>query len=78
MLRRGFRSSLACVCASSAKCWMNNSYQVVRRAGPQTTDRGRGRLTAAHVMMNAALLEHIWTSESWEMIFLTLDTGLAR
>jgi hypothetical protein len=28
----------------------------------------------AKVMTKAALLEHIWTSGSWLMIFLTLDT----
>lgn len=31
-------------------------------------------LTVAHVMTKAALLEHMAISESWPMIFLTLDT----
>lgn len=31
--------------------------------------------TAARVMMNAALLEHMLISGSWPIIFLTLETG---
>lgn len=34
-----------------------------------------GGLTAARVMTNAALLEHMAISESWLMIFFTRDTG---
>lgn len=38
------------------------------------TQWGGPLLTVAHVMMKAALLEHMTMSESWLMIFLTLDT----
>lgn len=31
--------------------------------------------TVANVMTKAALLEHMWMSGSWPMIFLTLETG---
>lgn len=39
---------------------------------------GERRRTVAKVMTKAALLEHIWTSGSWLMIFLTLDTEKRR
>lgn len=53
---------------------MNISCMALARVSWEKHE-GERRRTAARVMTKAALLEHIWTSGSWLMIFLTLDTG---
>lgn len=56
---------------SSARCWTNISCHGL--VG-MFVDGAEGKLTAASVMTKAALLEQMPISESWEMIFFTLET----
>lgn len=59
------------LCENARVSWRDETYG---KTGLGRASRKRRR-TAASVMTKAALLEHIWTSGSWLMIFLTLDTG---
>lgn len=72
MFRRGLRSAFTTRWPCSARYWINNSYGWL---GLRIRDLVC-ELTVASVMTKAALLEHMLTSLSRAIIFLTRDTAI--